>query len=74
MDIFKKVKTNVDSGTATFIQDGAIAAPNDETYVEKMRVEYKIKRDLLVDAFKRIKLLDCTPRPNLSMAKSVPQE
>ncbi len=73
IDIFKKVKTNIDSGTATFIQDGAIAALSDETHVEKMRAEYRIKRDLLVDAFKRIKLPDCTPEAAIYLWQKVPQ-
>ncbi|MFO0795405.1 MAG: aminotransferase class I/II-fold pyridoxal phosphate-dependent enzyme [Candidatus Brocadiaceae bacterium] len=73
VDIFKKVKTNVDSGTATFIQDGAIAALSDETHVEKMRAEYRIKRDLLVDAFKHIKLPDCTPEATIYLWQKVPQ-
>ncbi|HHT9111348.1 MAG TPA: aminotransferase class I/II-fold pyridoxal phosphate-dependent enzyme [Candidatus Brocadiaceae bacterium] len=73
VDIFKKVKTNIDSGTATFIQDGAIAALSDETHVEKMRAEYKIKRDLLVDAFKHIKLPDCTPEATIYLWQKVPQ-
>ncbi|GJQ23534.1 MAG: LL-diaminopimelate aminotransferase [Candidatus Brocadia sapporoensis] len=72
VDIFKKVKTNIDSGTATFIQDGAIAALSDETHVEKMRAEYKVKRDLLVDAFHRIKLPDCTPEATIYLWQKVP--
>lgn len=73
VDIFKKVKTNIDSGTATFIQDGAIAALSDETHVEKMRAEYRIKRDLLVDAFLRIKLPDCTPEATIYLWQKVPE-
>ncbi len=73
IDIFKKVKTNIDSGTATFIQDGAIAALSDETHVEKMRAEYKVKRDLLVDAFKHIKLSDCTPEATIYLWQKVPE-
>ncbi len=72
IDIFKKVKTNIDSGTATFIQDGAIAALSDEAHVEKMRAEYKIKRDLLVDAFSRLKLPDCTPDATIYLWQKVP--
>ncbi|MCF6154730.1 MAG: aminotransferase class I/II-fold pyridoxal phosphate-dependent enzyme [Candidatus Brocadia sp.] len=72
IDIFKKVKTNIDSGTATFIQDGAIAALSDETHVEKMRTEYRIKRDLLVDAFKYINLTDCTPEATIYLWQKVP--
>ena len=73
IDIFKKVKTNIDSGTATFIQDGAIAAYSNEIHVEKMRNEYRIKRDLLVNAFKKIKLQDCTPDAAIYLWQKVPQ-
>lgn len=73
IDIFKKVKTNIDSGTATFIQDGAIAALGDETHVEKMRAEYKVKRDLLVNAFRHIKLPDCTPEATIYLWQKVPE-
>ena len=73
IDIFKKVKTNVDSGTATFIQDGAVAALSDETHVEKMREEYRIKRDVLVEAFRRIRLPDCTPEATIYLWQKVPQ-
>ncbi len=72
IDIFKKVKTNVDSGTATFIQDGAVAALSDETHVEKMREEYRIKRDVLVEAFRRIRLPDCTPEATIYLWQKVP--
>lgn len=72
IDIFKKVKTNVDSGTATFIQDGAVAALSDETHVEKMREEYRIKRDMLVEAFRRIRLPDCTPEATIYLWQKVP--
>ncbi len=73
IDIFKKVKTNVDSGTATFIQDGAVAALSDETHVEKMREEYRVKRDMLVDAFQKIRLPDCTPEATIYLWQKVPQ-
>ena len=49
IDIFKKVKTNIDSGTATFIQDAACAALLDEKHVEEFRESYKKKRDILID-------------------------
>lgn len=54
VDLFKKLKTNVDSGTATFIQDGAIAALSDETHVAGMRDLYRRKRDVLVPALRDI--------------------
>ena len=47
---FKKVKTNIDSGTPTFIQDVAIFALEDEAFISKMRGEYRKKRDIMIDA------------------------
>ncbi len=65
IDIFKKVKTNVDSGTATFIQDAASAALLDEKHVEEFRKEYKQKRDIMIDALTSIGLEDCTPEAGI---------
>ncbi|ODS34426.1 MAG: N-succinyldiaminopimelate aminotransferase [Candidatus Scalindua rubra] len=72
VDIFKKVKTNIDSGTATFIQDGAIAGLNDEAHVKVMRDEYRVKRDLLVKALVSIGLPDCTPDATIYIWQKVP--
>jgi LL-diaminopimelate aminotransferase len=47
---FKKVKTNIDSGTPSFIQDAASLALDDQVEVLKMREEYKKKRDIMTDA------------------------
>ncbi|MFQ5965845.1 MAG: aminotransferase class I/II-fold pyridoxal phosphate-dependent enzyme [Candidatus Scalinduaceae bacterium] len=74
VDIFKKVKTNIDSGTATFIQDGAIASLNDEAHVQVMRKEYKIKRDLLVKALTSVGLTDCTPDATIYIWQKVPSQ
>ena len=65
VNIFKKVKTNIDSGTATFIQDAASAALLDETHVKQFRESYKKKRDMLVDALTSIGLEDCTPKAGI---------
>lgn len=73
VDIFKKVKTNIDSGTPTFIQDGAIASLNDDSHVEAMRNDYKIKRDLLVNALTGIGLPDCTPDATIYIWQKVPE-
>ena len=72
VDVFKKVKTNIDSGTATFIQDGAIAALNDETHVEAFREEYRAKRDILVQALVASGLPDCTPEATIYLWQRVP--
>ena len=70
---FKKLKTNIDSGTCTFIQDGAIAALKDEKHVEEMRAQYKQKRDIMVNAFTSIGLEDCTPDATIYLWQKVPE-
>jgi LL-diaminopimelate aminotransferase len=71
--VFRKVKTNIDSGTPTFIQDAAMAALSDETHVEAFREEYRRKRDLLVSAFTGMGLPDCTPPATLYIWQRVPE-
>lgn len=73
VSIFKKVKTNIDSGTPTFIQDGAIAALSDETHVEQSRREYRQKRDILVDALTAIGLPNCAPEATIYLWQRVPE-
>ncbi len=47
---FRKVKTNIDSGTPIFIQDVAAKALRDSSYTEKMCAEYRQKRDIIIPA------------------------
>ena len=70
---FRKLKTNIDSGTPTFIQDAAISALKDEAHVDKMREDYKIKRDILVNALTSIGLDDCTPDASLYIWQKIPK-
>ena len=56
---FKKLKTNIDSGTPDFIQASAIASLNDESHAEQMRNEYKEKRNIMLEAFKTAGWNDC---------------
>ncbi len=70
---FKKLKPNIDSGTPTFIQDAAIAALRDESHVEKMRNDYKKKRDILVGALASIGLENCSPDATLYIWQKVPE-
>jgi len=74
VDIFKKVKTNIDSGTPTFIQDAATAALLDETHVEEFRAEYKKKRDIMVNALISAGLEDCTPKAAMYIWQKIPDE
>ncbi len=53
---YKKLKPNIDSGTPSFIQEAAILALNDDTHVEEMRKEYKLKRDIIIETFNEIGL------------------
>ena len=62
VDIFKKVKINVDSGTATLYKT-AQWLPSATRPTLKKREEYRVKREVLVDAFQKIRLPDCTPKP-----------
>ena len=73
VSLFRKLKTNVDSGTPTFIQDAAVAALADEAHVEEMRASYREKRDLLVDAMARAGLPARTPEGTLYLWQRVPE-
>jgi LL-diaminopimelate aminotransferase len=71
--LFRKMKTNVDSGTCTFLQDGAAAALRDETHVAAFREEYRRKRDVLCRALVSAGLPDCTPASTLYVWQETPR-
>jgi LL-diaminopimelate aminotransferase len=71
--LFRKVKTNVDSGTPTFIQDAAITALRDEAHVERMRMVYKERRDILVDALCKIGCEVLMPKATLYVWAKAPK-
>jgi LL-diaminopimelate aminotransferase len=71
---FRKVKTNIDSGTPLFIQDAACAALADEEHVEAVRVQYRKKRDILAGAFEKLGLEKCLPDATLYIWQKVPME
>jgi LL-diaminopimelate aminotransferase len=73
IEVFKKVKTNIDSGTPLFIQEAAGAAWADETHVAQARAEYRKKRDILIEALTSIGLPDCTPEATLYVWQSIPK-
>lgn len=70
---FKKLKTNIDSGTPTFIQDAAIAALSDESHVEALRSLYSQKRDIMVEGLKAAGLEECRPAATLYIWQRVPK-
>ncbi|MGQ0614358.1 MAG: aminotransferase class I/II-fold pyridoxal phosphate-dependent enzyme [Planctomycetaceae bacterium] len=69
---FRKVKTNIDSGTPTFLQDAAVAALADETHVAEARQAYRRKRDLLADTFVAMGLPDCRPAAAIYLWQRLP--
>ena len=72
VSVFKKVKTNIDSGTSWLIQDAAVTALQDEKHVEEMRKEYKIKRDIMIDALKKIGLKVRVPQATFYIWQKAP--
>lgn len=73
ISVFKKVKTNIDSGTPSFIQDAAIAALADEKHVEKLRKQIKRKRNLIVTALRKAGLKKCTNPAGLYLWQAAPE-
>ena len=72
VEVFRKVKTNLDSGTPTFIQDAAAVALSDESHVVEMRDQYRRKRDILVDALVGAGLPECRPESTLYLWQKAP--
>jgi LL-diaminopimelate aminotransferase len=69
---FRKVKTNVDSGTPSFIQDASVAGLGDESHVAEMRADYHAKRDLLAAAFADLGFPDCAPAATIHYWQKLP--
>jgi len=67
------MKTNVDSGTPTFVQDAAVAALGDEAHVAAMREEYRLKMELMVSAFAAAGLPSKMPEGTLYLWQRVPE-
>jgi LL-diaminopimelate aminotransferase len=53
---FRKIKTQIDSGCPTFVQEAASVALRNKEFPEKIRKEYFEKRNILLDAFDAIGL------------------
>ncbi len=73
VSLFKKVKTNVDSGTPTFIQDAAVASLKDDRHVALMRSEYAKKREVLCTALRNLGLPDCSPAGTIYVWQEAPR-
>lgn len=72
VEVFRKMKTNIDSGTPTFVQDAAVAAFGDEAHVAAMRGEYRQKLGILVAALREIGLESKVPEGTLYLWQRVP--
>lgn len=70
---FRKVKTNIDSGTPNFVQDAAVIALEDESHVEAMRADYGAKRDLLADTFRALGFPDSAPEATIHYWQRLPE-
>jgi LL-diaminopimelate aminotransferase len=55
----RAVKTNIDSGTPTFVQHAAVAALADQAHVEALRGEYARKREIILPALATAGLPPC---------------
>ncbi|MGH7295156.1 MAG: aminotransferase class I/II-fold pyridoxal phosphate-dependent enzyme, partial [Polyangiaceae bacterium] len=73
VSIFRKVKTNIDSGTPNFCQEAAIAALADETHVAAMRDEYRRRRDALCSGLARAGLERCVPEGTIYVWQRLPR-
>ena len=72
VDLLLGVKTNLDSGTPCFVQEGAVAALEDDAGTARMKEEYRRNRDLLADAFTAAGLSGCRPDGALYVWQKAP--
>ncbi len=73
INTFKNLKTNIDSGTPNFIQEAAISALGDDEHTAKMRVEYREKRDVLMEAFEYLGFPKSAPEACMFLWQELPQ-
>jgi len=73
VNAFKKVKTNIDSGTPDFVQEAAIAALNDDTHAATMREEYQEKKNLLTTALQQAGLPPVTSDATFYLWQRAPE-
>jgi LL-diaminopimelate aminotransferase len=69
---FKKLKTNIDSGCPSFIQDAAVAALADESHVAEQRRRYRRRRDILLETFRELGWPTLTPAGTFYIWQPVP--
>jgi len=54
VQLFGRLKSNIDSGIIDCAQDAAIAALRDDNHVQSMRDEYREKKEILLDGFRAV--------------------
>lgn len=69
---FKKLKTNIDSGTPNFTQAAAIAALDDDMHVELMRQKYAKRRELIFEGLRKLGLQVLEPEGTFYLWQRVP--
>jgi LL-diaminopimelate aminotransferase len=72
ISVYKKVKTNVDSGTPTFIQDAAAAALRDREHARRMCEEYRAKREVMLAALAAAGLPPCRSEATFYLWQKAP--
>ncbi len=72
IDIFKRLKTNIDSGTPDFIQDVAAMALRDDSHAQEMREIYKQKAEILLPALESLGLEVSRPKATFYIWQKVP--
>jgi LL-diaminopimelate aminotransferase len=70
---FKKLKTNIDSGTPDFVQSAAIAALGEEEHVKVQRNLYRHRAEVLTEAFAAIGLEPAKPQGAFYLWQRVPE-
>jgi len=72
VSLFKRLKTNIDSGTPNFIQEAAIAALNNDTHAAEMREKYREKATILLEALSQMGLETHKPKATFYIWQKVP--
>jgi len=70
---YRKLRTQIDSGTCNIIQEAAIAAYEDEKHVENMRKKYDARRSILTSALEKIGLPDPYAEATFYVWQKVPK-
>lgn len=72
LDIFKRLKTNIDSGTPSVMQEAAIRALGDDKHVAEMRELYRQKAEILIEGLRKIGMECQMPEGTFYIWQKVP--